>query len=218
VFFDEGYSRLPVYVGLHDKIVGLLSSKKFMKWFATEHSESGGNAPLPIQDIVKLPTLMKLSDALKSLQRKKSHLAVVLDQYGGTAGIVTLEDILEELVGEIQDESDDESGETAASVKFVKEDVFEVNGELSINDFNRFFEDFDGGNKNYSDIEITSESITIGGWVFEVFGKIPNVGETKSSGRFKVTVLSMEGRRPGRIKLDLTLSQPHKQSKTQAAD
>jgi CBS domain containing-hemolysin-like protein len=92
VFFDEGYSRLPVYDGTLDKIIGMISNKEFMKWLLSETREVSGQ-DMPVQDIVRLPALMKLSDALKLMQKQKSHLAVVLDQYGGTAGIVTLEDI-----------------------------------------------------------------------------------------------------------------------------
>jgi len=202
VFFNEGYSRLPVYDGNPDKIVGLLSSKKFMKWYS-ELEESGNEdagtqgADLPVLDIVRLPALMKLSDALKFMQRKKTHLAVVLDQYGGTAGIVTLEDILEELVGEIWDENDEET----QPVKSVKEGTFEVGGELSVNDFNKYFEDrlSSHGGK----IEIESESNTIGGWGFEVFGKIPSVGESAMSGAVKITVLSMDGRRIERLRIEI---------------
>jgi CBS domain containing-hemolysin-like protein len=204
VFFAEGYSRLPVYDGNPDKIVGLLSSKKFLKWLAEfENADDAENADLPVQDIVRLPALMKLSDALKFMQRKKTHLAVVLDQYGGTAGIVTLEDILEELVGEIWDESDEET----QPVKLIKDGVFEVDGELSVNDFNRYFEDKPPGEV----IKIESESKTIGGWGFEVFGKIPNVGESVNSPRaekgesskIKITVLNMDGRRIERLRLEV---------------
>jgi CBS domain containing-hemolysin-like protein len=193
VFFNEGYSRLPVYDGTPDKIVGVISNKEYMKWLQTgrEGSEK------PVQDIVRLPALMKLSEALKSMQKQKSHLAVVLDQYGGTAGIVTLEDILEELVGEIWDESDEE----VRPIKFTNANTFEAGSELSINDFNRWFEDSD----NHGGLEIESDSNTVGGWVFELFGKIPTVGESVTSEQFRVTVLSMEGRRLGRLRFEIIL-------------
>jgi CBS domain containing-hemolysin-like protein len=194
VFFREGYSRLPVYDGTLDKIVGVVSNKEFMKWLLSEDS---ADSEIPMQDIVRLPALMKLSDALKSMQKQKSHLAVVLDQHGGTAGIVTLEDILEELVGEIWDESDEET----QPVKFTNANTFEVGSELSIIDFNRFFEN----SEKHDDIEIESESNTVGGYVFELFGKIPTVGESVTSEQFRVTVLSMEGRRLGRLRFEIIL-------------
>jgi len=198
VFLESGYSRLPVYDKTPDKIVGVISNKEFIKLLL---SEEAAKQEVPVQDISKIPALMKLSHALKLMQREKSHIAVVLDQHGGTEGIVTLEDILEELVGEIWDESDEET----QPVKITGDNRFEVGGALNINDFNRFFEDTSAvGSGAYGNIVINSESNTVGGWVFELFGKIPEVGETVNtkSGLFKITVLSMTGRRIGRLKFE----------------
>ncbi|MCL1831989.1 MAG: hemolysin family protein [Oscillospiraceae bacterium] len=199
IFFEEGYSRLPVYDGTLDKIVGIISSKDFMKWLLAPPESRP--AEMPVADIVRLPALMKLSDAFKFMQSQKSHMAVVLDQYGGTAGIVTLEDILEELVGEIWDEGDEE----VRPVKFINARVFEVGSELSVNNFNRFFEGYEPEENAalYSQLEIVSESNSVGGWVFELFGRIPAQGESAMSELFKVTVLTMEGRRPGRLKFEI---------------
>ena len=192
LFFSDGYSRMPVYDKSPDKIIGVISNKEFMKRLL-----SGEDFQLRdiIYDIPRLPSLMKLSEALKLMQKEKSHLAVVLDQYGGTEGIVSMEDILEELVGEIWDEGDEET----QPVKFTGKNVFETGSELSINDFNRFF----AGKDEYQDIEIETECNTIGGWVFELFGKIPEVGEKTKSDRFKITVLNMEGRRIGRLRFEI---------------
>lgn len=191
VFFESGYSRLPVYDKTPDKVVGVISNKEFMKQLLNE----GDSMTLKPQEIVRIPSLMKLSDALKLMQKKKSHLAVVLDQYGGTEGIVTMEDILEELVGEIWDESDEET----RAVTFTGENSFEVAGELSVNDFNKAFDVY----SQVENIEIDSESNTIGGWAFEQFGKIPNVGESVATERFKITVLSMEDKRIGRLRFEV---------------
>ncbi|MCL1789280.1 MAG: hemolysin family protein [Oscillospiraceae bacterium] len=195
IFFESGYSRLPVYDKTPDKIVGVISNKEFMKHLlleSTAHEEAG----LPVvQEILRIPSLMKLSEALKLMQKKKSHLAVVLDQHGGTDGIVTLEDILEELVGEIWDESDEE----IQPVKFTGENTFEVGGELGINDFNRSFEVY----SDIENIEIDSESNTVGGWAFELFEKIPEVGEIVQTEEFIITVLSMKGRRIGKLKFEV---------------
>jgi CBS domain containing-hemolysin-like protein len=192
VFFSEGYSRLPVYNKTPDKIIGVINNKEFMKRLLSNEEFQINDI---IHDIPKIPTLMKLSEALKLLQKEKSHLAVVLDQHGGTEGIVTLEDILEELVGEITDESDEEF----LPVKFTGKNTFEVASELSINDFNRFFED----SEEYNDIAIESESNTVGGCAFELFEKIPEVGESVESEAFKITVLSMEGRRIGQLEFEI---------------
>ncbi|MCL2037273.1 MAG: hemolysin family protein [Oscillospiraceae bacterium] len=195
IFVEEGYSRLPVYDKTPDKVVGLISNKEFMNRLLNHANPDTVEIRNLIQEIVRLPVLMKLSEALKIMQKQKSHLAVVLDQHGGTEGIVTLEDILEELVGEIWDEGDEET----QPVKFTGEDSFEVGGELSINDFNKAFEVY----SNIERIEIASDSNTVGGWVFELFGKIPEAGESVDSARFKITVLSMDGRRIGRLRFDV---------------
>ena len=191
VFFESGYSRLPVYDQTPDKVIGFISNKEFMKQLLSDPNISAVSP----QEIVRLPALMKLSEALKLMQKKKSHLAVVLDQYGGTEGIVTLEDILEELVGEIWDEGDEET----QPVKFTGETTFEVGGELSINDFNRSFEVY----SEIENIEIDSDSNTVGGWVFELFERIPEVGDFVETKEFKITVLSMEGRRIGKLKFEV---------------
>jgi CBS domain containing-hemolysin-like protein len=192
VFFKEGYSRLPVYDKNPDKVVGVISNKEFMKRLLSPEDFQIGDI---MYDIPHIHALMKLSEALKLMQKEKSHLAVVLDQHGGTEGIVSLEDILEELVGEIWDEGDEE----VQPVKFTGEHTFEVGSELSINDFNRSFEVY----SDVENIEIDSESNTVGGWVFELFGKIPAVGESAESERFKITVLTMEGRRLGKLRFEM---------------
>jgi CBS domain containing-hemolysin-like protein len=202
IFLESGFSRLPVYDKSPDKIVGVISNKEFMRRLL---SQQEFHVKEIMHDIPKIAVLMKLSDALKLMQREKSHLAVVLDQHGGTEGIVALEDILEELVGEIWDEGDEEK----QPVKFVNENSFEVGSELAINDFNRAF-------AVYSDVEhfeIDSESNTVGGWVFELFGRIPNVGEfvktsiaanTENGGNcVRITILSMEGKRIGRVRFEV---------------
>ena len=199
VFFEEGYSRLPVYDGSPDRVVGVISNKTFMKWMlgrdSWDYSELkiSGVFKEVVQDVLQLFSLMKLSDALKTMQKQHAHLAVVLDQHGGTAGIVTLEDILEELVGEIWDEGDEET----SSVRVLGDKVFEVGSELSINDFNRFL-----ANRG-CEVEISSDKNTVGGWVFEVFDKIPEVGEEKELPMLKLTVLTMENRRIGRVKVQI---------------
>ena len=133
---------------------------------------------------------MKISDVLRQMQRKKMHLAVVVDQYGGTEGIVTLEDIIEELVGEIWDEND----EVTKPVRFINEKTFETSGEVSQNDFNRYFEDR---------FEIHSDSNTIGGWIYELFGRIPKEGETIETEDFRITVKSLDDLRIGKLRFEL---------------
>ncbi len=194
LFLSESYSRLPVYEKTIDHIVGVITQKDFF-----ERMVRGGTFYIRdiIQDTMHIPDLMKLSDVLRQMQKRKIHLAVVVDQYGGTEGIVTLEDILEELVGEIWDEDD----EITAPVKFISETVFETTGEVSQNDFNRFFE------ARGMDYRLVTESNTVGGWIFELFGRIPEAGDTIETDKFRITVESLDNFRIGTIRFEILAPQ-----------
>lgn len=194
LFLSESYSRLPVYEKTVDHIVGVITQKDFF-----ERMVRGGTFYIRdiIQDTMHIPDLMKLSDVLRQMQKRKIHLAVVVDQYGGTEGIVTLEDILEELVGEIWDEDD----EITAPVKFISETVFETTGEVSQNDFNRFFE------ARGMDYRLDTESNTVGGWIFELFGRIPEAGDTIETDKFRITVESLDNFRIGTIRFEILAPQ-----------
>jgi len=190
VFFAEGYSRLPVYEKTIDHICGTLYNKDFMRHFISGKSFSVREI---MQEAMYVTSLMKISEVLKLMQKERFHLAVVLDQYGGTEGLVTLEDILEELVGEIWDEDD----EISSPIVFTADNVFEVSGSLSINDFNRYFK------KREMGFEIFSESNTVGGWVFELFGKIPNENEKIETTAFKITVLALSEKRIKKLRFEI---------------
>ena len=186
----QNHSRLPVYEGSVDKIVGFISQKEFFKRYLTR--KEGENIMLRdiVQDIIFAPHLMKISDIMKQMQKEKIHMAVVLDQYGGTLGIVTLEDILEQLVGEIWDEND----EIVAPVTFVTDTVFHVNGDVSLNDFRRYWHNRTGSNPL-----IDSNARTVGGWILELFGKIPETQESVKTADFNITVLKVSDRRIKKI-------------------
>lgn len=190
LFLSEAYSRLPVYEKTVDHIVGVITQKDFF-----ERLVRGGNFYIRdiIQDTLHLPGLMRLSEALRQMQKKKIHLAVVVDQYGGTEGIVTLEDVLEELVGEIWDEND----EVTAPVKFLSETVFETSGEVSRSDFNRYFE------ARGLDFRIEADSNTVGGWLFEKFGRIPKEGDTIKTDGFLITVKTLDDLRIGTVRFKI---------------
>lgn len=190
LFLTEAYSRLPVYEKTIDHIVGVITQKDFF-----ERLVRGGNFYIRdiIQDTLHLPGLMRLSEAMRQMQKKKIHLAVVVDQYGGTEGIVTLEDVLEELVGEIWDEND----EITAPVKFLSETVFETSGEVSRSDFNRYFE------ARGLDFRIEADSNTVGGWLFEKFGRIPKEGDTMKTDGFLITVKTLNELRIGTVRFKI---------------
>ena len=187
LFRKEGYSRIPVYEKSVDHIVGIVKHKDFFEKLVTGENFYVRDI---VQDTMFVPGLMKISDVLRKMQRSKIHLAVVVDQYGGTDGIVTVEDIMEELVGEIWDETD----EVKAPVRFISENVFETSGEVAQNDFNRYFE---------GRFEINSDSNTIGGWIYELFGRIPEEGETVDTEDFRITVESLDELRVGKLRFEI---------------
>lgn len=187
IFLTEGYSRIPVYEKTIDHIIGFVKHKDFF-----EKLVRGGEFYLRdiVQETIHVAGLMKISDVLMKMQRGKVHLAVVVDQYGGTEGIVTMEDIIEELVGEIWDEND----EVKSPVSFRNNKVFVTDGEVACSDFNRYFA---------GRFHISSESTTLGGWIFELFGRIPKEGESVSTENFKITVKSMKEFRIGALRFEI---------------
>ncbi len=180
LFSETGYSRIPVYSGDIDSITGIIHQKDFYsKVLGTDNS---------IKTIMKkpvyIPLTMKISDILKLLQKNKSHLAIVVDEYGGTMGIVTMEDILEELVGEIWDEHDE-----------VVEDIVEIETNrykvLCSTDLEKMF--------RYFDLEDETDAATVGGWVLEKFGCFPQEGDTFEFNNLIVEVISADDQRVNEI-------------------
>lgn len=186
VFAETRFSRLPVYEGSIDNITGILNQKDFYNFvYDTEQS---------VESIVRpamfITQNMKIDNLLEQLQRAKSHMAVVLDEFGGTVGIVTLEDILEELVGEIWDEHD----EVEEEFEKVSDNHYLVKGSANVE---KFFE--------YLNVAVEEEqqSYTVSGWVMEVLEQIPDAGDTFTWNMMKVTVLSMDGKRVEQISVEI---------------
>lgn len=182
IFSETGYSRLPVYSGSIDSIVGIIHQKDFFgKINGTDNSiMSIVNKP------VFIPLSMKISDILKLLQKNKSHIAVVVDEYGGTTGIVTMEDILEELVGEIWDEHD----EVVEDFVKLSEDTYRILCSMDLDKMFKFFE-----------IEDETDSATVSGWVLEKFGCFPQVGEKFEFSNIAVEVLVADDQRVSEIQV-----------------
>lgn len=173
--FDEhGYSRLPVYAESIDNIIGILNQKDF-----TKAEEDKFNIRQVMSKPVFVVPSMKISQLLMRLQKEKSHMAVVIDEYGGTVGIVTLEDILEELVGEIWDEHD----EIIENIEKIGKNKYKVLCNCDLDDM---FEEFDMD----EEIDITS----VGGWVIDRFDRIPEIGESFEYKNLYVTVSERDER------------------------
>lgn len=175
-FTKSRFSRLLVYEESIDKIVGVVHHKDFYS--------GTGVTEKPITEIMAPPVFIppseKLDDLMRLLQASKSHIAVVLDEYGGTMGIVTLEDILEEIVGEIWDEHD----EVEEDVTMVDDHTFTVDGAMTLADFDEQFE-----------VEVESDSVSLGGWIMEQLERVPEVGDTLTCEHLTVTVTEVEDRR-----------------------
>ncbi len=176
IFNTEMYSRLPVYEKSLDNIVGIITNKTFFKMLG----EGKADITEIIQEVPHIADTNLISVAMRFMQRSKVHLAVVTDQYGGTKGIVTLEDIIEELVGEIYDEED----EIVTNINKLDDNRYEVLGDTNIYDF--------AEQLGISEDEFKTEYTTVGGWVTEIMGHIPETGETVKTDRFAVTAVDAD--------------------------
>jgi len=180
VFSESGFSRIPVYEDDLDNIIGIVYYKDF---FTTSFKEQ-----TPISEIIKpviyVTKTMKVNDLLKELQDKQMHLAVVTDEYGSTAGIVTLEDVLEEIVGDIWDEHD----EIIEEIREVGEKEYIVSGMTNLD---KLLEELDIDPDEVED----EDSTTVNGWAMHVLGKIPEEGDCFEALGLSLKVLKMDGRR-----------------------
>ena len=190
-FLSEQYSRMPVFEKNLDNIVGIINEKDFITAYAKKGAELSVREL--IQDTIYVPSMQRISEVLRLMQKKKCHMSVVLDQHGGTLGIVTMEDLLEELVGEIWDESD----EVKSPGTKLSEREFEVYGEVSLNSLRRFFESRD------VELQIDSEAHTVAGWVLELFGSIPKNGDSMETEEFSVSVLEAAELRVNKVRIEV---------------
>ena len=184
------YSRLPVYEDSIDTVVGVLYLNKFYRNLVDEER-------LDLRPLLSAPVYLykttKLPDALNQLRAAKQHLAVVTDEYGGTLGVVTIEDILEQLVGEIWDETDivekDEVVERAAG-------VYELDGDMQMSDFIELMD--------WHEDDLDAESSTVGGWTTEMYGAFPKEGDGFTFLNAELKVREMDGRRVSRVMVQKT--------------
>ncbi|MBO7395245.1 MAG: HlyC/CorC family transporter [Ruminococcus sp.] len=170
-FTREMYSRLPVYEKSLDNIIGIITNKAFFKMLIEGRDDIRGI----IQEVPHIADTKLISEAMRSMQRSKVHLAIVTDQYGGTKGMITLEDIIEELVGEIYDEDD----EIITNIVKLADNKYECAGDLNISDLLETLE--------LDEDMIVSEYSTVGGWITEILEHIPEAGESADSGVFRLT-------------------------------
>lgn len=184
----EGHSRTPLYKESIDHIVGILYAKDLLRIIA-----AGGPRPR-LRDIMRpalfVPESQAVDDLLNELQRRRVHMAIVLDEYGGTAGLVTIEDLLEEIVGEIQDEFDEEE-----PMKVILRDGEAIlDGRADIDEMGELVDP-------PLELEDDEEYDTVGGFVYHRIGRVPVVGDSVAVDPFTITVIKVTGRRVGKVRV-----------------
>jgi CBS domain containing-hemolysin-like protein len=173
---QHGYSRIPVFTEGLDDVVGIVYAKDVLK------ALHQGKHDAPLADIVRMPHYVpeskKVADLLREMQKEKFHIALVTDEYGSVVGLITLEDLLEELVGEIADEYD----EPERLIQRLDESTFRVSGKLPLEDLN-----------TATGLSISNEAYdTVGGWVLDLFGRVPRKSERLETPELVVTVEKVE--------------------------
>jgi putative hemolysin len=184
---EEGHSRIPVYEESIDEVMGILYAKDLLPFLKAGARERPNLRSL-LRTPVFVPESMSIDDLLHELQRRKVHIAIVLDEYGGTAGLVTIEDLLEEIVGEIQDEYDVEE----PMIVRLSDDEARVDGRAAVDDLAELFDTHLG-------LEDEDEYDTVGGLIYHRVGGIPSPGDEVEVDGLRLTVESTDGRRVGKV-------------------
>jgi CBS domain containing-hemolysin-like protein len=189
---ESGHSRIPIYQGSIDNITGVVYAKDLLR-FLRDGSQSAPVQPLA-REASYVPETKKVDELLHEMQQRRVHLAIVVDEYGGTAGLITIEDLIEEIVGEIQDEYDVEE----AMIEEVSDNEALFDARVSIRDVN-----------DTLDLDIEDEDFdTLGGLLYHELGKVPNVGDEVRVDGAVVTVLTTTGRRVRKVRVTKVPHEP----------
>ncbi|HEY0983299.1 MULTISPECIES: hemolysin family protein [unclassified Schlesneria] len=205
---ESGHSRIPVIGDSTDDVLGILYAKDLLK--ALEPARAGQSIPV-LRDIIREPVFVPITTAIPSLlelmKREKVHITIVHDEYGGVAGLVTMEDILEEIVGEIADEYDDE--QVGDDIKELDEKSVEVSARVRLDELNRRF-DFD--------LPEDGEFDTIGGFVFAQKGSMPSTGESFRWQKLLFTIINADARVVKRLRIDRDVTSSNGTERRQETD
>jgi magnesium and cobalt transporter len=193
---ESGHSRFPVYEETIDKVIGILYVKDVLKNLVKVDNDLSDKNPFDVKDLVRnaffVPESKRIDDLLRELRRRKVHIAVVVDEYGGVSGIVCMENILEEIIGDIQDEFDNEN-----------EDIMDLGGGSWLCDTRINLDDL----SERIGINLPADKFdTLGGFVFDLFGKIPVIYEKAVWEGHDFIVQDMEGHKINTIKIVLNSS------------
>jgi len=192
IIIESGFSRIPVYSGSFDSVKGILYAKDVLPYTNSPDNFKWQALMRPVHFV---PETKKINELLKEFQIRKIHMAVVIDEYGGTSGIITLEDVLEEIVGEITDESDED--ETMHRKIDDKTYIFE--GKILLNDFFKII-----GIKDDPFADVRGESETLAGLILDLTGEIPNKGQSIAYRNFNFRIESADKRSVKEIRVELT--------------
>ncbi|MFO7984049.1 MAG: hemolysin family protein [Desulfuromonadales bacterium] len=182
---DSGHSRIPVYEGSADHIVGIVYAKDLLRFWGRPESE------VDVQRLMRTPYFVpetkNIEELLHEFRSKRVHMAIAIDEYGGTSGLITIEDLIEEIIGDIQDEYDLEE-----EMLIPQEDgSILVDGRLNIEELEEYF-----------DIEIPREKFdTVGGYLFHLLGRIPETGNELRDGQLLLTVVESDPRKIGKVRV-----------------
>jgi CBS domain containing-hemolysin-like protein len=186
---DSPYSRIPVYDESIDNIIGILHVEHLLKELADPREV---NIRSILINAFFIHKTMKLPYVFSELKRRRLHMAIVTDEYGGTMGCITMEDVLEELVGDIWDESD----EIVNDFVRINDNTFEVSGDAAVYDFMEYF--------NLDSRDFESEYTTVGGWVIEMLDGLPNINDAFKYKNLTVTVTALDGLRVAKLTVSVT--------------
>lgn len=187
---EEGHSRIPVYKDTIDSIAGILYSKDILSWLSENRAED-----FDLTGLLKKPHFVpagkKVNDLMREFKKKHIHIAIVVDEYGGTAGLITMEDILEEIVGDIQDEYDEEEREVIQ----LSETEYLIDPHADIHDLNEDLNlKLDLENADYN---------TLGGLIYHEYGDVPQENTSFEYNGIKISILKMDNQRIEKVKLEL---------------
>jgi putative hemolysin len=182
---QAGHSRIPIYHESIDNVVGVLYAKDLLPYLRDGHTD------VPLKSLLReayfVPETKRASELLPDLQQRRVHVAIVVDEYGSMAGLVTIEDLLEEIVGEIQDEYDTEE----PFVEFVNENEYVFDARVDLDDLNRLM-----------DVSLpTEDNDTLGGFIYTELGKVPTPGDQVAFGNMEFVVESVAGRRIRKVRV-----------------
>ncbi|MBR6223732.1 MAG: HlyC/CorC family transporter [Lachnospiraceae bacterium] len=198
LIMEKQYTRIPIYEESVDNVTGILNIKDFFFLYAEKKGEE-----FDIRDILRDPfftfEMQKTSDLMAEMRKDSQSIAIVLDEYGVTAGLVTMEDLVEEIVGEIKDEYDDEERET---LREVGENIYEADGSMKLEDLNDALE-----------LDIHSEDYdSVGGHMIEMLEHLPEEGDTVTEGNVTFTVTSMDKNRTETILIEIKPEEPKEEA------